>query len=275
MSVNVPVDELAQHIFKKTLQECSEAELQQLVKDYPYFGPAQLLLTKKLQNEDSSLLEDQVQTTSLYFPNRLWLQYLMNGNGITTMAINHQTTDTKKTQTENTEPGLVNAMPVINENKEATAMPGEDNDENAGSANASLEMRSLKIEPLTDTAIIFEPYHTVDYFASQGIKFREEDKPGDHFSQQLKSFTEWLKTMKRIPAAETNIVTDAATEKKVEQLAEHSLAERHVVTEAMAEVWTKQGNRSKAEEIYRKLSLLDPSKSSYFAAKIEDLKKTS
>jgi len=47
------------------------------------------------------------------------------------------------------------------------------------------------------------------------------------------------------------------------------------VREAMAEVWIKQGNTAKAEEIYRKLSLLDPLKTAYFAAKIEDLKKTS
>jgi len=41
----------------------------------------------------------------------------------------------------------------------------------------------------------------------------------------------------------------------------------------MAEVWEKQGNAAKAIEVYTKLSLLDPSKSLYFAAKIEDLKK--
>jgi len=45
-----------------------------------------------------------------------------------------------------------------------------------------------------------------------------------------------------------------------------------VVTEAMAEVWEKQGNAVKAQELYEKLSLLDPAKSAYFAAKIEHLK---
>jgi hypothetical protein len=42
----------------------------------------------------------------------------------------------------------------------------------------------------------------------------------------------------------------------------------------MAEVWKKQGNTAKAIDIYNKLSLLDPSKRVYFAAKIEELKKT-
>ncbi len=90
---------------------------------------------------------------------------------------------------------------------------------------------------------------------------------------QLKSFTEWLKTMKRVPVIEI-ASPDSGGEQKVEQMAEFSLAERHVITEAMAEVWEKQGNRAKAKEIYRKLSLLDPAKSSYFAAKIEELRKT-
>ncbi|HTD93972.1 MAG TPA: hypothetical protein VK644_09180, partial [Chitinophagaceae bacterium] len=118
----------------------------------------------------------------------------------------------------------------------------------------------------------FEPYHTVDYFASQGVRVKEEEKPKDRFSVQLKSFTEWLKAMKRIPPAEMTTVTTATEDKNVEQMAERSISDREVVTEAMAEVWEKQGNHEKAREIYRKLSLLDPPKSSYFAAKIELLK---
>jgi hypothetical protein len=122
---------------------------------------------------------------------------------------------------------------------------------------------------------LFEPYHTVDYFASQGIKVREEEKPKDRFSQQLKSFTEWLKVLKKVPGGELTQVNDPQLERKVDQMAEHSVVDREVVTEAMAEVWEKQGNREKAEEVYAKLSLLEPSKRAYFAAKIEELKKTS
>lgn len=121
--------------------------------------------------------------------------------------------------------------------------------------------------------MLFEPFHTVDYFASQGIKLKLEDKPQDKFGQQLKSFTDWLKTMKRLPVTEIVAKAEPASEKKVEQLAEHSLEEKEVLTEAMAEVWVKQGNPEKAREIYRKLSLLDPTKSAYFAAKIEGLQK--
>lgn len=121
--------------------------------------------------------------------------------------------------------------------------------------------------------LLFEPYHTVDYFASQGIKFREEEKPKDKFGQQLKSFTEWLKTLKKTPPAAISQLNEPASEDKVVKLAENSIRDEDVYTEAMAEVWEKQGNQAKAIDIYLKLSLLEPAKSTYFAAKIEELKK--
>lgn len=137
----------------------------------------------------------------------------------------------------------------------------------------------IPIPPLPDldqepaeTELSFQPYHTVDYFASQGIKFVPEEKPTDRFGRQLKSFTEWLKTMKRLPQTEASKITDIAPDKKVEQLAEHSIDESEVVTEAMAEVWIKQGNKEKAIETYNKLSLLNPDKSAYFASLAEQLK---
>jgi hypothetical protein len=120
--------------------------------------------------------------------------------------------------------------------------------------------------------LVFEPYHTVDYFASQGIRFVAEENTGDRFGRQLKSFTEWLKAMKRLPEAEVTKASDPQADEKVRVLADHSIDEREVITEAMAEVWIKQGNREKAIEIYNKLKLLDPAKSSYFASLAEGLK---
>jgi hypothetical protein len=79
--------------------------------------------------------------------------------------------------------------------------------------------------------------------------------------------------MKRLPVSEMTGAVEAKAEQKVEQLAQHSLQGKEVLTEAMAEVWEKQGNGAKAIEIYNKLSLLDPLKSAYFASKIEELKK--
>ncbi len=124
----------------------------------------------------------------------------------------------------------------------------------------------------TEDTISFEPLHTSDYFASVGIKFNEEVKPGDKLGKQLKSFTDWLKTMKKIhndqlpPQSEQSVIV-------IQKMAEKSNTEDEVLTEAMADVLLQQGKSVKAIEVYKKLSLLNPSKSAYFAAKIDHIKK--
>ena len=64
---------------------------------------------------------------------------------------------------------------------------------------------------------------------------------------------------------------DDLTNEKIQNIAEHSNESGEVFTEAMAEVFAKQGLKYKAMEVYRKLSLLNPDKSHYFATKIQDL----
>ena len=166
--------------------------------------------------------------------------------------------------------------PGMAEETEETAAETEEEqmpepDEATNETPLSIHLPDLNAEPIGNE-ISFEPYHTIDYFASQGIKFISEEKPADRFGQQLKSFTDWLKAMKRLPEAEVTKLSDLPSEEKVQQLASHSLNEKEIVTETMAEVWLKQGNKEKAIEIYNKLSLLDPPKSAYFASLAEQLK---
>ena len=122
-----------------------------------------------------------------------------------------------------------------------------------------------------DNAPLFEPLHTVDYFASQGIRLTPEDNPTDQLGRQLKSFTEWLRMMRRLPQKGREIIPDRVTEEAVQHFAAHSIEGKEVVTETMAEVLAKQGMPERARLVYEKLSLLDPDKSAYFAAKIEQL----
>ncbi len=127
-------------------------------------------------------------------------------------------------------------------------------------------------EPADESALIFEPVHSVDYFASQGIKLDLDAEPKDKFTRQLKSFTDWLKVMKKVNPEKLATENIAEAEKKVQGMAETSISTREVITEAMAEVWHKQGNHAKAIDMYQKLSLINPAKSAYFAAKIEQIK---
>jgi hypothetical protein len=114
-------------------------------------------------------------------------------------------------------------------------------------------------------------YHRIDYFDSQGIKL-DEEKANDKLGAQLKRFTDWLKQMKKINPNLNALETDAAAESQVQNMAEHSNEPKEIVTEAMAEVLVKQGKPEQAIQIYEKLSFFNPSKSAYFAAKIQELK---
>ena len=123
----------------------------------------------------------------------------------------------------------------------------------------------------TEDTITFEPLHRSDYFASVGIKLSEEIKPGDKLGRQLKSFTDWLKTMKKIHEEQLPQQNEQA-DIVIQKMAEKSNTEAEVLTEAMAEVLLQQGKVQKAIEVYQKLSLLNPVKRAYFAAKIDQMK---
>lgn len=128
-----------------------------------------------------------------------------------------------------------------------------------------------KTVPTPTQDFLFEPYHTIDYFASQGIKLTLDENPQDKLGKQLKSFTEWLKTMRRLPQKDREVVPDRVMEEAIQTSAAHSIQGKDVLTETMADVLAKQGMREKARAVYEKLSLLNPDKRAYFAAKIEQL----
>jgi hypothetical protein len=144
--------------------------------------------------------------------------------------------------------------------------------------DVSVQPDSEPHKPLTNfdakntESILFTPYHMVDYFASQGIKLVLEDQPADNFGKQLKSFTDWLKVMKKIPVSPSIEKGDEKETERIRHFAAHSLEDRDILTESMAEVLAKQGMYENAIALYQKLSLIYPPKSAYFASRIEQLK---
>lgn len=282
--MNVRLNQLVKSLLQKdSLDQCSLPELTAFAEKNPYFGAAQLLLTKKVQTEQPEKYDEQLQKTLLFFHNPLWVEHLLNDTGLAEISkskkeeepVSQQTEESTAIATASLQDSIWSdeSIPVIVATPQTEATIAEATSSVAEETPPIVP--SIQIENAASTApeLTFEPFFTVDYFASQGVKFKEEEKPVDKFGQQLKSFTDWLKAMKRLPVTEMAKSVETQAEQKVEQLAGQSIADREVVTEAMAEVWEKQGNAAKAIELYSKLSLLEPSKSPYFAAKIEDLKK--
>ena len=273
--------------------------LEQVVLEHPYFTPACFYLLKSTKETDSDYAAIAAKT-ALQFNNPHWLQFQLQQQPATVkeapvIAMYAENADNDDDNAELVPPAVtITALPETTLHlAEQTAEPvipavatieeentdnDDDNSELVHEAGTTAAMPDSKIDIAAniknaenENALAFEPMHLVDYFASQGIKLSEEVQTGDKLGKQLKSFSEWLKTMKKLhvpDATASAVISDIA----IQTLAAKSNTEGEVVTEAMAEVLAQQGKAAKAIELYQKLSLLNPPKSAYFAAKIEQLK---
>ena len=209
--------------------------LKKITDQHPYFGLAHFYTLKNSVPNNTAVYNDLAAKTALFYTSKFYLQAKL---------VDKNTTNNAQQPTEEHIAVLASPEEIVKE-----AKPQVEQEE-----------------------ILFEPLHASDYFASQGIKLSEDALGADKLGKQLKSFTAWLKTMKKVHPGKLAAVT-TITETAVQTQAEKSNIEEEIVTEPMAEAYILQNKTAKAVDIYNKLSLLNPAKSAYFAAKIDSLKK--
>lgn len=260
-------------ILSKISAENQENELKQLTENYPFFALPRYMLLKKTKDGNENWFHQSRYAGLLFAP------YLLGKNLANTeidssdevsTAVKNTTpeNENKVTHSDHTEnSGEQKLEPKINQEKEVE-VPAIKNE----SAVPKVVTPVSTVQHVPSSPLLFVPLHTSDYFASQGIKISYDANPTDKLGKQLKSFTGWLQTMKQVHPAKVNLAT-AWHDVKVEALAEKSNLEDDVLTEAMAEAYLHQGKTAKAIETYQKLSLLNPAKSAYFAAKINELQR--
>jgi hypothetical protein len=248
---------LAQQLFgKSSVEECDLQEIKNMANKYPYFAPAQFLLLEKLKKDNSPDYPTQLQKAVLYYHDPVAFEYFIASDKFyTEVSFEEEKPEAVVEQVAIAEPTIANE-PEVNIKAEVMDAEKQVEIEDHKPVEEVIE-ENLANQTVPDQApeeiVPIEPFHTVDYFASQGIKLSQEEQPKDKLGKQLKSFTEWLRTLKRMPAAEIVNEIDTPTERNVQHLAEDSVHEMDIVTEAMAEVWLKQGNNQKAMEVYKKL----------------------
>jgi len=150
---------------------------------------------------------------------------------------------------------------------------------------------------------LIQPIFTEDYFLHQGLQVSDELPPDiDHQTEEVDkslmvvmSFSEWLlhfktkgerareeqedqkalKTMwqKEKLAAALEEENDEIPEKVFEMAVNSITKEEDLASESLAEIMIRQGKPDKAIEMYRKLSLRNPQKKTYFARKIDEVQK--
>ena len=141
-------------------------------------------------------------------------------------------------------------------------------------ATTKNKFREKPVDDSAESLLPFnaEPYYTIDYFASQGIKFDFTKEPHDKLTTKMLKFTDWLKKMKGIKPENMEFDEDDDLNKTIQNIAVNSNVTKEIVTETMADVFAKQGKTEKAIQLYIKLSFLIPNKSAYFATKLNELK---
>ncbi|MEQ1554080.1 MAG: hypothetical protein ABL929_07875 [Ferruginibacter sp.] len=208
--------------------------LQSITDTNLYFGLSNFFLLKNT-NQQANNYNSITAKTALFFSNPFYLQSLLNNEQEQIVETDIAVENTSNTNTQ------------------------------VAVSNAGSDTKKQEEE------LIFEPLFASDYFASQGIKLSAEQLADDKLGKQLKSFTSWLKTMKKVHPDKLPIVSKLV-EEQIQSLAAVSNKEEDIITEAMAEAFALQHKPLKAIDLYKKLSLLNPAKSVYFAAKIESLK---
>lgn len=223
-----------------SLEAIDTDTLKKYALDHPYAPSLQFLLAKKYQMIASPLLDAQLSKATAYFPSSLHLHCLMHQVGQTN---EHAPADAK-----------LNSL-------------------------LDQQVAQFNVEVDASAALDYEKETTVslqkDYFAAQGIELDLSKLPQDKFTQQLRSFTAWLKVIKNkdgVDQADQIASLDPDQEQMIAQIAEKANVPADILTESMAEIWEKQGNWKKAIATYEKLSFIFPEKSVYFASRIEHLK---
>ena len=276
-------DYLIQSLFEhESLEEMTLDDFKRVADQFPYSSIIQFLYSCKLKSVYHLDFPNQVTHTALFFSSPQWLHYQLGDES--------EKGDFRLNSYDKYFNDVTEDQPIAAADQSFEEEEYEDNlwEESIEDENALIEHESSKASVNNDTNsqeilnpdqtiplndIPIEPYHTIDYFASQGIKTRLDD-PQDELGKKVRTFTAWLKTMKRLqPAAEINEIEE--NDEEIDNGLDQPVSREIIATEAMAEVYLKQGLTQKAIEVYAKLSLQNPANSHIFAAKIIQIKENS
>ncbi|MBN2174089.1 MAG: hypothetical protein JW731_08160 [Bacteroidales bacterium] len=248
--------------------------LEGLVKEYPYCQTADILFTLILYKEKNIRFNQQLKVASAYASDRKLLKKLIHSLGddrITNIARDF------KTETKNTPPAdiseernglqdliriLKNEIEVISERQQ----PYKNNpDQEVKLLHLATQLERLISEKPAAQGKIKGSEPTV-YKPVDAERLPTVEKTFDKSKQEL--IDKFIKEEPKITS-----VAKAEFFNPVDFAKQSLIDDDAIVSETLAEIHYKQGNLLKAINIYKKLSLINPGKSSYFAAQIEKIQK--
>ncbi|MEI8224714.1 MAG: hypothetical protein WCG82_02190 [Bacteroidota bacterium] len=283
-------------------------EVYELIDIFPYFQSAHMLLLKGLQNNADVKFENQLRNSAIHIADREVLYYLLKTktspqieqveskkDNVSSEDLVFDTQQTVIESAKNSE-YLINEIEKISgetESKEqqdsGNLTPGHsilistesDNGESAG----VMILMDEEASPYEDQVFYMDPGFSVpdhsdllelDLDENMTIISDENAKSQEQFSFEGKSAKKQLQSdlIDKFIIANPRIETNREkTNLSVEDISKPFIeTERGFITETLARIYVNQGYYSKAIDIYEKLSLKFPEKSSYFVSQIEKVK---
>lgn len=223
--------------------------LEELVRKYPYFQTARLLLLKNLHNQGDIKFDDELKNTALYVPSRKKIFYLLNKVNL----LSDEQVYLKQTYPET----ISEPEPQSNDNDEGFYFELFTDEQ-----TALQEETNQNQEILTDLDTII-PYTAFDLIEDTE---NNENQNGTQKNRKQLLIEKFITEQPRIITPQA-LPNEMALQKN---LAEEQ-GEPEFFTETLAKVYIKQGLYEKAKTTYQKLSLKFPEKSIYFAGQIEKI----
>jgi hypothetical protein len=282
-------------------------EIYELIGVFPYFQSAHLLLLKGLHENSDVKFENQLRNSAIQIADREVLYYLLNPGQSTCKKTEEPDINKSEAIVILTDPGQTVIESAGNSNMlidEIEAIGnrvtnGENIEADSKSGHSVLVSGDTDNEEVSEVMILSDSNDTSDedqpFFSDPGIfgsensellefdSGEEEISDGRDVDQNEEmSSPGMIVTGKQLQAEliEKFIVANPRIEPSREKVAGPLMdisnppeeEEGGFVTETLARIYIGQGYYSKAIDIYEKLSLKFPEKSSYFATQIEKVK---
>jgi len=266
------------------LNEESAVNLDEIVKEYPYCQTADILFALNLYKENHIKFNDQLKIASAYASDRKVLKRLVNSIREIDQPDIHPKKPTTKILSE-TKPAKTEKQIEADKTGISELINLLTQEVNLIQIKSSGELSNQETEELNNLVdkltfllnhVYTSPESEIDKKLTISSSYSEysfdhlEVLPEKESNKLTKNklIDKFIREEPKIAPVSKSSFFDPV------DFAKQSLIDNDtVVSETLAEIYYSQGNLSKAFKIYKKLSLENPEKSSYFAAQIEKIRK--